>query len=90
MIRHIPPPPGVIAAAEQKYHTMRGELARFLSIVQGHLERDDCTEIETVCHVLETMLRQDRANGALLAACAIMELAKRPGAQPHHRGADRR
>lgn len=66
---------------------MRGELARFLPMVQAHLQRDaNNAEIETVCHVLDTMLRQERRNGALLAACAIVELAKRPGQQPHHHG----
>lgn len=90
MSRHVPLPSDVVAAAERTYHAMRGELARFLPMVQGHLERDGSTEVETVCHVLDTMLRQDRGNGALLAACAIVELAKRSGQQPHHHGADKR
>lgn len=86
-----PSHPGVVAAAEQTYHTMRGELARFLPMVRAHLQRDDNNaEIDTVCHVFDTLLRQELHNGALLGACAIVALAKQPGQRPHHPRADAR
>ena len=84
-------PPGAVAAAEQTYHAMRGELARFLPMVRRHLQHgDNNAEIDTVCHVFDTLLQQEPRNGALLGACAIVELAKRIGGKSHYPPADTR
>jgi len=60
-------------------------------MVRAQLQREDNNaEIDTVCHVFDTLLRQELHNGALLGACAIVELAKRPAEWPYHPRADTR
>lgn len=71
-----PPPPGLIAAAEQDYQARRNELATLLPIVRALLDRDGFAEVEAVTDVWLTLLYHDPKTAALLGAAAIVQLAK--------------
>ncbi len=70
-----PPPPGIVAAAEQDYHAMRDELVRLLPVVRALLA-GRFTEVQAVTDVWLTLLCQDPRNAAFMAATAIIQLAK--------------
>jgi hypothetical protein len=70
-----PPPPGLVAAAEQDYHTMRDELAALIPIVQALLA-GDLSEVEVVTDVWLTLRVQDPRAATLLGAVAVVQLAK--------------
>ncbi len=71
-----PPPPGLIAAAEQDYHARRDELATLLPVVRALLNRDGFTEVEAVTDVWLTLLCHDPRAAAFVGATAIVQLAK--------------
>jgi len=71
-----PPPPGMVAAAEQEYHAMRDQLRVLLPLIRALLA-GEFTEVQTVADVWLTLLSQDRRAAALLGATAIVQLAKR-------------
>jgi hypothetical protein len=71
-----PPPPGIVAAAEQDYHAMRDQLDDLLTIVRALLNRDGFSEVQAVTDVWLTLLYQDPRNAAFLGAVAVVQLAK--------------
>ena len=74
MTRH-PPPPGIVAAAEQDYQAMRESLAILTPMVRALLA-ERFSDVEAVTDVWLTLLCQDPRAAALLGATAIVQLAK--------------
>jgi hypothetical protein len=70
-----PPPPGIVAAAEQDYHAMRESLATLTPMVRALLAKR-FTEVQAVTDVWLTLLCQDPRAAAMLGATAIVALAK--------------
>ncbi len=70
-----PPPPGIVAAAEQDYHAMRENLATLTPMVRALLAQR-FTEVQAVTDVWLTLLCQDPPAAAMLGATAIIQLAK--------------
>ncbi len=70
-----PPPPGIVAAAEQEYHGMRDTLATLTRMVRDLLT-EQFTEVQAVGDVWLTLMCQDPRAAALLGAIAIVQLAK--------------
>jgi len=68
-----PPPPGLVAAAEQDYHAMRGELAEIKKIIRKLLAGRH-GEVEAVSDLWLTLFGQDPRSVAFLAATAIVQL----------------
>jgi hypothetical protein len=81
-----PPPPGLIASAEQDHHAMRNTLYAFLPTVRRLLARSGVTEVETVAEVWITLLYQEPRRAAFLGATAIVQLANalQPEARRDH------
>ena len=72
-----PPPPEILAAAEQDYRAIRDDLAVLLPIVQALLS-GSFTEVEVVTDVWLTLLLQEPRRAAFLGAAAIVQLATGP------------
>ncbi len=70
-----PAPAHIIAAAEQDYQAMRQTLAAFIPTVRALLAELP-TEVEAVTEVWLTLVSQDRRAAAMLAATAIVQLAR--------------
>jgi hypothetical protein len=83
-----PPPAGLVAAAEQDYHAILGELATLTDRVRALME-GGFTEFEAVTDVWLTLRLQDQGRASFLGAAAIMRLAKaddRHGSKKPKRG----
>ena len=75
-VRRQPPPPGLIAAAEQDYHAARDDLDRIIAAVRAVLA-SDFSEIEAVTDVWRSPhVQQNNPVVLLLSAAAIVRLAK--------------
>lgn len=70
-----PPPPGLVAAAEQDYHSLQSELANLISKAR-ELMAARHTEVEALTDLWLTLLWQDPRRVALLGATAVVELVK--------------
>lgn len=80
--RREPPPRALVEAAEHDYRTMRGRLAETTSAVRSQLANgfSDFEATADVWHSLRE--QQDRPATMLLAAVAIVQLAKVPQPPP--------
>jgi hypothetical protein len=77
-----PPPPDMLARAEQEYHAARDDLDRLITAVRDTLA-DGIPEIEAVTDVwLSLRMHQHNPATALLGAAAIMRLAKMSMPEP--------
>ncbi|MEV6631911.1 hypothetical protein AB0M54_14280 [Actinoplanes sp. NPDC051470] len=77
-----PPPPGLIAAAEQDYHAARDELDQMIAAARTVLA-NEFSEVEAVTDVwLSLHVQQDNPIVLLLSAAAIVRLAKAPATPP--------
>ena len=80
--RRQPPPPGLIAAAEQDYHIARDELDQMIDAVRAVLA-SDFSEIEAVTDVWRSLhVQQHKSIVLLLSAAAIVRLAQQPASNP--------
>jgi hypothetical protein len=70
-----PPPPGIVATAEQDYQATRDTLATLTPMVRELLAAN-FTEVEAVCDVWLTLFCHDRRAAAMLGATAIVQLAQ--------------
>jgi hypothetical protein len=85
-----PPPPGLIAAAEQDYHAARDELDQMIAAVKTALA-NEFSEVEAVTDVWQSLhVQQDNPIVLLLSAAAIVRLAKASPPQPTRGSADRK
>jgi hypothetical protein len=76
------PPPALVEAAEHDYRTMLGRLAETTSAVRAQLDHG-FTDFEAVADVWRSLReQQDRPATMLLAAIAIVQLAKTPQPSP--------
>lgn len=74
-----PPPPGLIAAAEQNYQAIQNDLAILITEARALLASNR-TEVEVVTDVWLTLLHHGPPMGAMLGATAIIQLASRTDA----------
>jgi hypothetical protein len=76
------PPRAMVEAAEHDHRMMRGRLTETISAVQVQLDHG-FTDFEAVADVWRSLReQQDRPATMLLAAIAIVQLAKTPQAPP--------
>jgi hypothetical protein len=76
------PPRALVEAAEHDYRRMLGRLAETTSAVRAQLDHG-FTDFEAVADVWRSLReQQDRPATMLLAAIAIVQLAKTPQAPP--------
>ena len=76
------PPPDLVEAAEHDYHLMHGRLSELTASVRGLLG-DGFTDFEAVADVWRTFrVQQDRPATLLLAAIAVVQIAKSPRPPP--------
>jgi len=77
-----PPPPALVEAAQHDYRTMRGRLTETTSTVRSLLA-NGYTDFEATADVWRSLReQQDRPATMLLAAIAIVQLAKVPQPPP--------
>lgn len=74
-----PPPPGLIAAAEQNYQAIQSDLAALITEARALLATNR-TEVEVVTDVWLTLLHHGSPTAAMFGATAIIQLASRTGA----------
>jgi hypothetical protein len=85
-VRRQPPPPGLIAAAEQDYHAARDELDQMIAAVRTVLA-SDFSEIEAATDVWRSLhAQQHNPVVLLLSAAAIVRLATQPASTEAERG----
>ena len=77
-----PPPPGLIAAAEQNYQAIQNDLATLITDARALLASNR-TEVEVVTDVWLTLLHHGPPMGATLGATAIIRLAAANHAGEH-------
>jgi hypothetical protein len=71
-----PPPPGLVAAAEQDYHTTLAQLTALTGRV-GDLLNSGFTDFDAVADVWLTLrTRTDPPRALLMSAIAVVQLAK--------------
>jgi hypothetical protein len=73
-VSRTPPPPGVVAAAEQDLHDMRERLDLLVQTVRQCLT-DGYTPTEASVEVYLTLRHGDRRMAAVMGATAIMRVA---------------
>jgi hypothetical protein len=77
-----PPPPGLIAAAEQDYHAARDALDQMIAAARTALA-SEFSEVEAVTDIWHSLhMQQDNPIVVLLSAAAIVRLAKASPPEP--------
>ena len=76
-----PPPPGMLAAADQDYHTSRDNVGRAVQLVRDLMaELPEVSSTELMAAVYASLTTVDVATVRGIAAVAVVQLAKESSA----------